>query len=179
MTTTIALFHGVLTEFEADVIVHAANGSLLSDTGDEGAVHRVGGPEIVAEIQRIREVKFTDGLPAGQVVSTNAGNLPAKWVVHTVAPAFDEENVKTLRACYTEAVDLADKLGAFTIALPVLGLGVHGWPIEDAVRHAVDAIASTESHLTTATFVVESDEVYAALTTAVEARVSDSHAEAV
>lgn len=177
MTTTIAVFHGDITGFEADVIVHAANSSLLSDTGDEGAVHRVGGPEIIAEIQRIREVKLTDGLPAGGVVSTNAGNLPAKWVVHTVAPAFDERNVETLRACYTESVDLADKLGAFTIAIPVLGLGVHGWTIEDAVRHAVDAVASTDTHLTTATFVVESDEVYAALVAAVEERVSSGHAE--
>lgn len=178
MTTTIAVFHGSLTEFEADVIVHAANGSLLSDSGEEGAVHRVGGPAIIAEIQRIREVKLTDGLAPGEVVSTNAGNLPAKWVVHTVAPAFDDDNVDTLRSCYIESVDLADKLGAFTIALPILGLGVHGWPIADAVRHAVEGVASTDSHLTLATFVVESDEVYAELTRKVEARVGEGHAEA-
>ena len=177
MTTTIAVFHGDITEFSADVIVHAANSSLLSDSGEEGAIHQVGGPEIVAEIQRIREVKLTDGLPAGEVVSTNAGELPAKWVVHTVAPASDEENVDTLRSCYIESMDLADKLGAFTIALPVLGLGVHAWPIEDAVRHAVEAVASTETHLTTATFVAESDELYAALVIAVEAAVSNGHAE--
>ena len=177
MTTTIAVFHGDITEFEADVIVHAANSSLLSDSGNEGAVHRVGGPGIVAEIQRIREVKLTDGLAPGAVVSTNAGNLPAKWVIHTVAPAFDDDAVDTLRSCYIESMDLADKLGAFTIAIPVLGTGVHGWPIGDAARHAVEAVAAIDTHLTTATFVVDSDEAYAAVVTALESRVSDGHSE--
>ena len=96
MTTTIAVFHGDITQFEADVIVHAANSSLLSDSGEEGAIHRVGGPEIIAEIQRIREVKLTDGLPAGEVVSTNAGNLPAKWVIHTVGPIYDTDDDRSL-----------------------------------------------------------------------------------
>jgi len=168
MTTTIALFRGDLTEFEADVIVNAANSSLLGGGGVDGAIHRVGGPEVTAELQRIREVKLADGLPAGEVVSTNAGNLPAKWVIHTVGPVFDTDDDRsaTLRSCYIESMDLADKLGAYTIAFPAISAGAYGWPIEDAARIAIEAVTATDTHLTTATFVLYSDEAYAAFASA-------------
>jgi O-acetyl-ADP-ribose deacetylase len=174
MTTHIALFRGDITEFEADIIVNAANSSLLGGGGVDGAIHRVGGPEIIAEIQRIREVKLTDGLPAGEVVSTNAGNLPAKWVIHTVGPIFDTDDDRsaTLRSCYTESMDLADKLGAFTIAFPAIGAGAYGWPIEDAARLAIESVASTATHLTSATFVLHDDDAYAAFYDALEAAIS-------
>lgn len=178
MTTTIALFRGDITEFEADVIVNAANSSLLGGGGVDGAIHRVGGPAIIAEVQRIREVKLTDWLPAGQVVSTNAGNLPAKWVIHTVGPVFDNDDDRsgTLRDCYVASMDLADKLGAFTIAFPAISAGAYGWPIEDAARIAIDAVASTDTHVTTATFVLYSEESYAAFTNALDAAVNNGHA---
>jgi len=177
MTTHIALFRGDITEFEADVIVNAANSSLLGGGGVDGAIHEAGGPEIVAEIQRIREVKLPDGLPAGEVVSTNAGSLPAKWVIHTVGPIFDKDDDRsdTLRSCYTESMELADKLGAFTIAFPAVSAGAYGWPLEDAARIAVEAVASTDTHLTTATFVLYSEESYAAFTAALEAAISEGH----
>lgn len=179
MTTHIALFRGDITEFKADVIVNAANSSLLGGGGVDGAVHEVGGPEIIAEIQRIREVKLPDGLPAGEVVSTNAGNLPATWVIHTVGPIYDNDDDRsdTLRSCYTESMELADKLGAFSIAFPAVSAGAYGWPIADAARIAIEAVASTETHLTTATFVLYSEESYAAFTTALETAVSEGHAE--
>lgn len=179
MSTHIALFRGDITEFEADVIVNAANSSLLGGGGVDGAIHSVGGPEIVAEIQRIREVKLTDGLPAGQVVSTNAGNLPAKWVIHTVGPVYDADDDRsdTLASCYENAMDLADKLGAFTIAFPAISAGAYGWPIEDAARIAIETVASTDTHLTTATFVLYSDESFAAFRAALETAVTDGHTE--
>lgn len=178
MTTTIALFHGELTDYEADVIVNATNSSLFGGSGGESEIHSAGGHQVVSEVQHIRDVRLPDGLATGEVVSTNAGDLPAKWVVHTVGPVFDadEDRSQILRDCYVKAMELADKLGAFTIAFPMIS-GNHDWPIADAARIAVNAVASTTTHLTTATFVVDSDEAYAAFVTAREEAIAAGYTE--
>jgi O-acetyl-ADP-ribose deacetylase (regulator of RNase III) len=164
MTIKIAVRKGDITEFHADVIVNAANSTLFGGGGVDGAIHRVGGPIILAETQRIRESTLTDGLPAGEAVSTNAGNLPAKWIVHTVGPVWDadEDRTQLLESSYRKSMDLANKLGAHTIAFPAISAGAYGWPMKDAARIAVETVRSTDTKLTLATFVLFSDAAFAA-----------------
>ena len=164
MTTRIELHRGDITAFEADVIVNAANSSLFGGEGVDGAIHRVGGPIILKETQLIREVKLTDGLPEGEAISTNAGNLPAKWVIHTVGPVYSpsEDRSATLANCYLESIKLADSLSAVTIAFPAIGAGAFGWPMAEAARVAIEAIRSTDTHLEVATFVLFNDEAMSA-----------------
>lgn len=168
MTTRIAIERGDITTFHADVIVNAANSSLLGGGGVDGAIHAAAGPGVLKEIQRMRESNLTNGLPAGQAVATNAGNLPAKWIVHTVGPVWDadEDRSSTLASSYVASLELADKLGATTIAFPAISAGVYSWPIEDAARIAIEALRSTDTHLDLATFVLFNDSAYAAFATA-------------
>jgi len=137
---------GDITRVRADALVNAANSGLLGGGGVDGAIHRVGGPTILAECREIRARDLPDGLPAGQAVATGAGDLPARWVIHTVGPVWSatEDRSATLASCYRESLRLAASLGARTVAFPAISAGVYGWPIDDAARIAVgtaDALA--------------------------------------
>ena len=171
MATLIKAQLGDITTFEADAIVNAANSSLFGGEGVDGAIHRVGGPVILKETQLLREVKLTDGLPEGEAISTNAGNLPAKWVIHTVGPVFsaNEDRSQILTNCYIESMALADSLSAHTVAFPAIGAGAFGWPMAEAARIAVEALRSTDTHVKVATFVLFSDEAMTAFTAALAA----------
>ena len=171
MATRIDLRLDDITSFEADAIVTAVDSSLFGGEGVDGEVHRVGGPIILKETQLIREVKHTDGLPDGEAVSTNAGNLPAKWVIHTVGPEYstEEDRSETLASCYLESLELADKLSAQTISFPAIGVGTYGWPLDEAARVAIEAIRSTDTHIEVVTFVLDSDEAMDAFSAALAA----------
>jgi O-acetyl-ADP-ribose deacetylase (regulator of RNase III) len=164
MATRIDLLRGDITEFHADAIVNAANSTLFGGGGVDGAIHRVGGPAILAETQRLRETQFTDGLPAGQVVSTNAGNLPAKWVIHTVGPVYStsEDRSEVLESCYVKSMELADLLSATSVAFPAISAGSYGWPLDDAARIAIESVQSTDTHVEVVTFVLHTDEALVA-----------------
>src|SRR4051812_43537732 len=135
---------GDITEVQADAIVNAANSSLLGGGGVDGAIHRRGGPEILAACQELRATTLPDGLPAGQAVATTAGRLPAGWVIHTVGPVYAkrEDRSETLASCYRESLRVADELGARTVAFPAISTGVYGWPKDDAARIALRAVGS-------------------------------------
>ncbi|MBO3740599.1 O-acetyl-ADP-ribose deacetylase [Actinoplanes flavus] len=153
----IDLIEGDITARTADVIVNAANSSLLGGGGVDGAIHRKGGPEILAETRMLRASRYGRGLPVGQAVATTAGRLPARWVVHTVGPVFSatEDRSASLRACYTNSLRVADDLGAVSVAFPLISAGVYRWPVEDAVRQALTALAAaTPVHVRTATLVL-------------------------
>lgn len=132
---------GDITITRADAIVNAANSGLLGGGGVDGAIHRAGGPEILAECRRLRETELPDGLPRGQAVATTAGKLPARWVIHTVGPVFakGEDRSEILASCYRESLELAASLGAASVAFPAISAGVYGWPIDDAARIAVES----------------------------------------
>ncbi len=136
----IALVEGDITSERVDVVVNAANSSLLGGGGVDGAIHRRGGPAILAECARTPR----RGLPTGQAVATTAGELPARWVVHTVGPVWSDTEDRTalLRGCYTNSLAVADELGAASIAFPLISAGVYGWPVEDAVRQALSVLRS-------------------------------------
>ncbi|HHU66302.1 O-acetyl-ADP-ribose deacetylase [Corynebacterium sp.] len=131
---------GDITRVRADALVNAANSGLLGGGGVDGAIHRVGGPSILAECRELRATTLPDGLPAGQAVATGVGDLPARWVIHTVGPVWSatEDRSATLRSCYRESLQLAASLGARTVAFPAISAGVYGWPMDDAARIAVE-----------------------------------------
>jgi O-acetyl-ADP-ribose deacetylase (regulator of RNase III) len=164
MTTGIELRLGDITRFPADAIVNAANSSLLGGGGVDGAIHRVGGPAILAACRELRETSLPDGLPAGQAVATTAGDLPARWVIHTVGPVYTtrEDRSATLASCYRESLRVADELGAATISFPAVSAGVYGWPLADAARIAMQTVRETDTSVRSATFVLFGPDAYAA-----------------
>ena len=144
--TRITLVEGDITEQQVDVVVNAANSSLLGGGGVDGAIHRRGGPEILAECRRLRASQYGKGLRVGQAVATTAGRLPARWVVHTVGPVYlaeeYEERAGLLASCYRESLRAAAGLGARTVAFPAVSAGVYGWPLDDAARIALTTVGS-------------------------------------
>ncbi|GAA4478395.1 hypothetical protein GCM10023094_21980 [Rhodococcus olei] len=156
---TIDVVRGDITRFEADAIVNAANSGLLGGGGVDGAIHRVGGPAVLAECRRLRETTLPGGLPAGDAVATTAGNLPARWVIHTVGPVYSaaEDRSAVLRSAYTRSLAVADELGARTVAFPLVSAGVYGWPHADAVHQAVSAVRSASTSVRRVTFVAFGD----------------------
>ncbi|GAA1383822.1 O-acetyl-ADP-ribose deacetylase [Catellatospora chokoriensis] len=150
------LVQGDITRQEVDAIVNAANSSLLGGGGVDGAIHRKGGPEILAECRALRASHYGRGLPTGQAVATTAGKLPARWVVHTVGPVYSatEDRAELLRDCYRNALRVAGELGARTVAFPLISSGIFGWPIDDAVRQALAVLDSAETTVEQATLVL-------------------------
>jgi O-acetyl-ADP-ribose deacetylase (regulator of RNase III) len=136
----ITLVQGDITAEEVDAVVNAANSSLLGGGGVDGAIHRRGGPAILEACRALRADRLHDGLPAGQAVATTAGNLPARWVIHTVGPIFSkgEDRSAVLASAYRESLRVAEELGAATVAFPAVSAGVFGWPLDDAARIAVE-----------------------------------------
>ncbi|GGN09246.1 macro domain-containing protein [Lentzea pudingi] len=146
---TIEYVLGDITEQEVDVIVNAANSSLLGGGGVDGAIHRKGGPEILADCRKLRAGHYGGGLKTGQAVATTAGKLKARWVVHTVGPVWSatEDRSPLLADCHRNALRVAADLGARTIAFPAISTGIYRWPIEDAARIARAAVEDSELDL--------------------------------
>ncbi|MFJ6852137.1 O-acetyl-ADP-ribose deacetylase [Streptomyces sp. NPDC091271] len=166
MTTrpTITLVRGDITEQHADVLVNAANSSLLGGGGVDGAIHRRGGSEILAACRDLRASHYGKGLPTGQAVATTAGRLHAEHVVHTVGPVWSsaEDRSALLASCYRESLRVASELGARTIAFPAVSTGIYGWPLDDGARIAVRTVReSTLSPVTEVRFVLFDEEAYA------------------
>ncbi|WP_406341699.1 O-acetyl-ADP-ribose deacetylase [Streptomyces sp. NBC_00648] len=138
----IVLVRGDITDQSVDAVVNAANSSLLGGGGVDGAIHRRGGPEILAECRRLRASHYGKGLPTGRAVATAAGRLDAQWVIHTVGPVWqpDEDRSALLASCYRESLRVAGELGARTVAFPAISTGIYGWPLDDGARIAVRAV---------------------------------------
>lgn len=122
---------GDITQERVDVVVNAANPTLMGGGGVDGAVHRAAGPAVLRECQRLRRIKYPDGLPAGDAVVTNAGRLHAKRIIHTVGPIYrvaEGDAPKELRSCYLRALTLAREQNMRTIAFPAISTGVYGYP---------------------------------------------------
>lgn len=153
----LAVLRGDITRIDTDVVVNAANPGLLGGGGVDGAIHRAGGPSILAECRAVKERLPGGLLPRGQAVATTAGRLPARWVVHTAGPIWSgsEDRSAVLRSCYTESVRVADGLGARTVAFPAVSAGIYGWPMDDAARQAVAGVRAADvEHVTEVRFVL-------------------------
>jgi len=123
-----------------DAIVNAANSSLMGGGGVDGAIHRAGGPEILAECRRI--VEEHGPLPAGEAVITTAGRLPCRQVIHTVGPRWrggTRGEAETLASCYRSSLRLAREHGLRSLAFPSIATGAYGFPVAQAARVALAA----------------------------------------
>lgn len=129
----IEIIKGDITKIEADIIVNAANSSLLGGGGVDGAIHRAGGSDILNECIKIKERQ--DGCKTGEAVFTNAGKLKAKYIIHTVGPVWNcgnEEEKNLLKNCYINSMKIAKELHAGSIAFPNISTGVYRFPKETA-----------------------------------------------
>lgn len=162
--TAITLVQGDITRESADAIVNAANSSLLGGGGVDGAIHRRGGPEILAECRELRAGHLGKGLATGRAVATTAGALDARWVIHTVGPVHSgtEDRSELLASCYRESLRLADELGARTVAFPAISTGVYRWPMDDAARIAVETVRNTPTAVEEVRFVLFDTRAHAA-----------------
>ena len=139
--TILSLVQGDITKEQVDAIVNAANEQLIGGGGVDGAIHRAGGPAIMAECNKIRVEQ--GGCPTGSAVITTGGNLPAKHVIHTVGPIWRGGNAgepKLLASCYRESLSLALEGGIKTVAFPSISTGIYGYPIDRAAGTALNAV---------------------------------------
>ncbi|GAA2531836.1 O-acetyl-ADP-ribose deacetylase [Mycolicibacterium diernhoferi] len=141
----ITAVHGDITRQNVDAIVNAANSRMRGGGGVDGAIHRAGGPAVLEDCIR----RFPDGLATGDAGWTTAGNLPARWIVHTVGPNYTagQRDRALLESCYRRSLQVADELGAASMAFPLISAGIYGWPRDDAIAAAIDTIAATDTRV--------------------------------
>ncbi|NYF96846.1 O-acetyl-ADP-ribose deacetylase (regulator of RNase III) [Janibacter cremeus] len=134
---------GDITTQQVDAIVNAANSAMRGGGGVDGAIHRAGGPAVLRDcIDR-----FPDGLPTGEAGWTTGGDLPSRWVIHTVGPNHraGQTDRSLLTSCYRRSLEVADELGARSIAFPLISAGIYGWPKDDAIAAAVETISGART----------------------------------
>ncbi|GAA1408709.1 O-acetyl-ADP-ribose deacetylase [Oerskovia paurometabola] len=133
---------GDLTTVDVDVIVNAANSSLLGGGGVDGAIHAAAGPRLLDACRELRRTTLPEGLPVGEAVATPGFDLPARWVVHTVGPNRHrgQTDPALLASCFTRSLDVAADLGATSVAFPAVSAGVYGWDGDEVARVAVAVV---------------------------------------
>ncbi|MGE5645512.1 MAG: O-acetyl-ADP-ribose deacetylase [Acidobacteriota bacterium] len=137
------LVTGDITRCAADVIVNAANSALAGGGGVDGAIHRAGGPAIMRELDQIRAK--AGGCPTGGAVATGAGRLPARWVFHAVGPVYSggaRSEAALLASCYRTCLEMAEERGAAVVSFPSISTGAYRYPVHEAARIAIEAVAA-------------------------------------
>jgi O-acetyl-ADP-ribose deacetylase (regulator of RNase III) len=150
---------GDITKERVDAIVNAANTTLLGGGGVDGAIHRAGGPAILAEC------RLLGGCETGDAKATTAGELEARYVIHTVGPVWrggGAGEAELLASCHLRSLELARALGAGTVAFPAISCGIYGYPIPEAARIAVATVREHAHGIDLVRFVLFNDETYAA-----------------
>jgi O-acetyl-ADP-ribose deacetylase (regulator of RNase III) len=158
----ITLVLGDLTTQEVDAVVNAANHTILGGGGVDGAIHRAAGPKLLEACRRVRKTTFREGLPTGEAVATIAGDLPARWVIHTVGPTWATTIDKSdlLASCHTRSLAVADEVGARTVAFPAISTGAYRWPMDDAARIALATVAAASTEVEEVRFVLRDQRAY-------------------
>ncbi|WP_203136515.1 macro domain-containing protein [Microbacterium sp. JZ31] len=169
MVKVIAI-QGDITRQQADAIVNAASPRMRGGGGGgvDGAIHRAGGPAILDDCIS----RFPNGLRTGEAGWTTAGELDASWVIHVVGPnhnAGDTDRTR-LESCYRRALEVADELGAHTVAFPLISAGIYGWPLDDAIAAAVETIATTPTRVSEVRLVALDADTHARLSAQVTRR---------
>jgi len=141
----ILLVEGDITTQEVDAVVNAANSRVRGGGGVDGAIHRAGGPAVLEDCEK----RFPDGLATGDAGWTTAGEMPARWVIHVVGPNYraGQTDRSLLTSCYARALEVADELGARTVAFPLVSAGIYGWPLDDAVDAAVATLQGARTRV--------------------------------
>ena len=157
----ITVVQGDITEQRVDAVVNAANNRMRGGGGVDGAIHRAGGPAVLEDCVR----RFPDGLATGDAGWTTAGDLPARWVIHVVGPhhAAGQTDRGLLTSCYRRALEVADELGARTVAFPLVSAGIYGWPRQDAIDAAVETLRATPTEVEVARIVAFGASMYDAI----------------
>ena len=161
----IEVLRGDITNEGVDAIVNAANRSLMGGGGVDAAIHQAAGVSLLEECRELRRTSLPDGLRVGQAVATGAGDLSARWVIHTVGPNrwAGETDPALLASCFDESLALAGSLGARSIAFPAISAGIFGWDAQDVARVAMASAtdATNTTGLELIRFVLFDAEVHA------------------
>ena len=157
----IPLVRGDITDQDVAAVVNAANSGLMGGGGVDGAILRAGGDRQVEARRKLRDE--VGSLPTGQAAATDAGDMPARWVIHVVGPVWraNDDRSHLLASCYREALRVADELGARTVAFPAVSAGIYGWPMASAADIAVETVRATPTQVEEARFVLFSDDAFA------------------
>jgi O-acetyl-ADP-ribose deacetylase len=160
----IELIEGDITTQGVDAIVNAAKRSLMGGGGVDGAIHRRGGPAILEACREIRRTSHPDGLPTGDAVATTAGELAARWVIHTVGPVYGsvQDPAELLAKCHVSSLRIADELRARTIAFPAISTGVYGYPLAEAATVAIRTVRDAATDVERVRFVLFGADAFAA-----------------
>lgn len=161
---------GDITTVDTDAIVNAANSGLLGGGGVDGAIHRAAGPALLEACRELRATTLPAGLPVGAAVATPGFALPARWVIHTVGPNrhAGETDPALLASCFRRSLDVADELGATSVAFPAVSAGVYGWEADEVARIAVAAVRDSGASVGAVCFVLFSDPLLDAFSRALE-----------
>ena len=141
----IKLVAGDFTTLDVDAVVNAANSRMRGGGGVDGAIHRAGGPAVLEDCR----TRFPDGLATGDAGWTTAGEMPARWVIHVVGPNYraGQTDRSLLTSCYSRALEVADELGARSVAFPLVSAGIYGWPLDDAADAAVSTLRDARTQV--------------------------------
>jgi O-acetyl-ADP-ribose deacetylase (regulator of RNase III) len=164
MAPEIEVILGDITAQHADAIVNAANHSLLGGGGVDGAIHRFGGPEILAACKELRRTRYPQGLPTGEAVATTAGRLNARWVIHTVGPIYSDaaDDPRLLAACHINCMRVADELGCRSVAFPAISTGAYRYPVAQAAPIAIRSVSTIPTSVELVRFVLFDRTAFAA-----------------
>ncbi len=159
VTAVIELVHGDITAQSVDAIVNAANTALRPGGGVDGAITRAAGPEALADRERVIRERRPTPLPTGQAVATIAGDLDARWIIHTAGPVYSgsTRDAELLASCHRSVLRVADGLGARSVAFPAISTGIYGYPIERAAPIAVATVMNFETAVEVVRFVLFSE----------------------
>jgi O-acetyl-ADP-ribose deacetylase (regulator of RNase III) len=154
----ITVVQGDITAQQVDAVVNAANRGMRGGGGVDGAIHRAGGPAVLADCV----ARFREGLATGDAGWTTAGDLAARWVIHVVGPNYraGERDRALLLSCYSRALEVADSLGAATVAFPLVSAGIYGWPKQDAIAAPLEVFRSATTSVTEARLVAYDGATY-------------------
>ena len=155
------MVQGDITRQQVDAVVNAANRGMRGGGGVDGAIHAAGGPAVLEDCI----ARFPRGLATGDAGWTTAGDLPARWVIHVVGPNHraGQTDRSLLTSCYARAIEVADELGARTMAFPLISAGIYGWPKDDAIAAALETLAAADSAVAEARLVAFDHATYDAI----------------